>query len=322
MICVPSATEFYLSKNGKKVPLPSDSPKDREILYSMLNPETKVETVYAISSEARTLEASLKDYARQKYKPEYFFLNNLMKLLSTSAPTRDLDSIYQDFCKFPCNPESNIFRAATLAIDYVKIGETGDAIKKYLDEIGIEHLDQFSLDIYPVYYLFFLLTRFFSFPLSETQIQFAQERSLAVKATEGQKKTRLIDAIFDDPDISITFLYWSDEEYKEYLKTPFDDWQKWTLDYLFAKPVEKLNLKKSYSTNELADILYTWSDNQIVKFAEDLEFTLPTRDLSPTRKYWIDLIANCLYSLKLFGPNIAEIPEPIRIFPSYDLILY
>lgn len=320
MLRIPSRNSFYLTKNGTVIPETSkieEEQQDIDALKSLKsdNFDYSLNTCYAINKSYRegdTIDLSLKENIRQRYRPDYFFFNDWLKALSYSPPAKSLHQIYTEFCRFPCNPNSNIFYAARLAIEFDKSGDRTD-IDKYLESCELKDYQYFSLDIYPVYYLFFFLTRFYSYPFTDYQLRALQERI---------SRREFVDSIFDieyDPRIFDL----TNEELKSMLETPYDDWTKWAVEYLLQpKNKAELKLDEYHTTSELQGILETWSDNDIVEFAKKITIRLPERKIARFRSMWIGTIAEVLFTLKLFGEPRGEIPPPIQIFEEYQTIIY
>lgn len=88
---------------------------------------------------------------------------------------------------FSFHPDANFVLATELSF-----ARDINIINEYFQSRGIVHLIDHNIEYYPLYYLFFLLTRFASYPLSESQIIYAQIRK---NGTLEQKQ--LIDSIFD-----------------------------------------------------------------------------------------------------------------------------
>jgi hypothetical protein len=319
MIKVPSVTEFHITKKGNRIPKASENIEDLKILDQLLgDSETNIRSCYSrerSESDESTLDISIKGGVRQRYNPNYFFINDFMKAISYSDPPRSLDDIYEEICKFPCNPEANIFLAARLAIDYYT-SQDRTSIDNYLISCECSDMLSYPIEIYPVYYLFFFLTRFYTYPFNLFQMNCLQKRPL---------RRAFIDSIFDMSDLNSKILAYSNKYYQQVFETDFKDWDRWTSEYFnfYMTNSEKLrlDLDQVYTQDELFKILSTWTDNDLLKLGTELNFTLPTRDHNPYRSSWIDTIVAVIATSNLVKMMIGK-PEPVlRVFGNNHIAI-
>lgn len=287
--CIPSAKYYYLSSKGHRVPLPNQGSDEEmqtsaEIWYSMKNTDvTPLHTVYAHTREApgpSELALSLKSYVRQA--PDYsdwITADDLYNIGGTRLVT--------DLYLFPPNPSADIFKVARLLDRYRVDGDEGP-LRRYLRERGITHLDDHPFDYYPLYYLFFLLTRFASYPFSQEQLVLVRERAETVHQSPARV---FIDAIFDSEigdvdevlDIVHTIQTKGPLAAGKAFNTHYEDWYRWGSEYLHrvSEPASTLP----------ADILYTWTDDQVDNMCRELDIPIPDRKQHPTRYSYIAFIA-------------------------------
>ncbi len=253
---IPSPIYAFRNSKGYIIPKLITDEESIQTLYLLRSDDmTPIRTTYArtrtasLAPDEYRIQDSIKGGIRQYYRDDFFFVEP--KFVIVCATIRyDYKTLLVDICKFPMNPSANMFLASDLAIE-----RNPQKIKQYLHSNGIFNITQF--DYYPDYYLFFLLTRFYSYPYTPIQLQLAEERN---NATEFQK--RAIDSIFENKDAL---------QYLEAIMTNslnFEskyDVSSWIGEYIVNSNKEKLVLNPNeYQTViSLSEILYSWTDNEI-----------------------------------------------------------
>jgi len=304
-----------LSSKGDRVPLPNQIGTSEErlnsvfIWYSLQRDEVfPLDVCYAQARPDQVgLQASLhlppselgwsmSGYLRQ-YPQNYNLINNdRFTLLIGQIKNFGLSDFFLDFYRYPLNPSASAFEAARLLENYIRTGDEAP-LRKYLGDRGIRSLEQHSFGYYPLYELFFLLTRFASPPLNEAQVQLAQRRN---STQWNSPERRFIDAIFHlhiyNLSRTLELINRIAEEGPETVGsvfgTTYSDWVNWANEYVELEEVESQPLGYlGDSVNRTGPILYTWTDQELVDLMDQLNLTLPVRSEFLSRYDWVENIA-------------------------------
>jgi hypothetical protein len=315
--CVPSAKYYYISQKGDKVPMPNTIGTDLEkslylrIWYSMNgNDIFPLNTVYARTREDQInrpplemppsqISLSMKSYLKQYEDSSDWFFDDRFQIIIGQMKIQSIDTFVNDFYRFPLNPSSDPFMVARLLETYIRDGDEAP-LRRYLKDRGIFHLLNHPFGYYPIYYLFFLLTRFASYPFSEAQIQLAKRRLSTQKDSPAQV---FIDSIFQYEIYNIPQVLTLIDSIQTQgpgpvgalFGTSYDDWYRWGNEYLQnqGKPAEGIENIPNL-TYIIADKLYTWTDNDVDALCRRLKIPLPFRSEHPTRYSYITFIAGII----------------------------
>src|SRR5579875_20345 len=314
-LIIPSAKYYYLNKDNIRIPFPSSEIEDKKILYSMKKKEIfSLDTAFAKANpiqigwpykikngpadEAYSILAnSLKGYLRQYTDDSSYLYFDQFHMITMLTKTGFLETMSQsqfmtDLYLFPPNPASDIFLSSRLFDNYLTAGDE-EPLRDYLHNCGVTHLDNHSFNYYPVYYLFFLLTRFYSYPLTENQIKLSIERN---KYPFNSNEHKFIDCIFNyNIDIKEILNMLKDLKNTELkLGTTNEDWVRWADEYIF-KP-QKIDIKNfNIPSLDIADKLYTWTDIEVEELLKKLDIIPPFRSEFITRYEYIYAIAVKVY---------------------------
>ncbi len=320
---IPSWKYYYLDNKGNPTSyLNTGSLEDQEksILawYGCKSPKNQIWTPYARQSLAAPPERS--GYARVPYARQSLSIDGdifqdatgwdiaaSMKLRLRQKPTLDsiilpdnlqpilfrsnktMEDYINDIYLFPMHPSANIILAADLTVH-----RNVNNIRKYFSSRGINHLNNQSLDYYPEYYLFFLLTRFASYPFSEDQITLIQLRK------ENKEKRHLIDSVFEVRLTSeILRLITMPLEESTRLVQGQPGWTKFGNEYLrFLHPgqTEGFDYQET-DLNTILEMIPNWTDQQIIALCRSKNLSIPTLDQFSSR---IDWITDVLSTLRRF----------------------
>jgi len=311
---IPSAKYYYVSRHGHQIPMINSVGSDQEkeesqrIWYAMNSDEVfPLITSYAISRRdqigvkssdrpASQISLSMKKYLKQYPDSVDWFFEDRFQFILGQMKRRSISDFLSDFYRFPLNPEADAFKAARLIEQYVRDGDE-TPLRIYLKDGYVWHLADHPFGYYPIYELFFLLTRFASPPLSKTQLRLAERRN----QTKFNSPERIfIDAIFHYEIYNINEILQIIEQIAlegpemagKRFETNNAKWINWADEYLqnFGKQprdVEYIGER----IFKLTDDLSTWTDLQIEEFAEKLKLELPMRHEYPTRYAWIGRFA-------------------------------
>ncbi len=333
ILAIPSPSEGFQNWKGNIIPkiVPPNN-ENLTILYSLKPDEMfPLKVIYAHTQDQSDskdnneedefrIANSIKGGIRQQYHYTDYFTDDKFKIIAQSA-NKTLNEFYTDICKFPMNSSANPFIASDLVVE-----RDTNMIIEYLQSNGIDYLTEF--DYYPDYYLYFLLTRFYSYPYSTTQLQYARYRK---DANEIQK--RFIDNVFEIEAIKyVEILMKPNSIYGiKALMLHFDtsyDPSYWVREYIKNVNYEMkiLNPNLYYTTLDLSEILITWTDNEI---ARNIKIELPNRETYYTRRSWIEAIAGYLIATGIFGfqetpifnDNILNEDRVWRQYDDYELLL-
>ena len=297
------------------IPLPSQEYADIDIWYSRKQPpqSNEIEVCYSKTSldVPADIELSIKSSIRQIPNPDHLWMHNDQLTVVWSIGKISDERFYNDIFLFPINPAADIYRAAELSEYYVKYGGQYTHVDEYLEKCGVSHLDSTNFSAYPIYHLFFLLTRFATYPFSHTQIELSKlrlnETNLSVKM--------FIDAIYETPNLNLSNINRLIEQIKaspdssgESFDTPYFDWVRWADEY-FSKPVNQQfdidTIDTLIQNNDLSGIIayfYERSDRTIQNIFEKYGLYrnfLPNRTLHSTRSLLVEHVGN------VFMKNLA-----------------
>ena len=315
--CVPSAMYFYRSRTGERIPMLNNigSPEEQllslTIWYSMKSNEIfPLQTVYAkaredqIGVEGRDrpnseIALSMKNRLRQYGDSSDWFFEDRFQLLIGQAKRFSLDKFINDFYRFPLAPSSDPFEVARLLEPYIGDGDESH-LRRYLQERGVTHLLDHSFGYYTTYELFFLLTRYASYPMTENQLRLAERRA---RTTFNSPERVFIDAIFDYQIYDIAgVLQLIDQIANEgpgpagrRFNTTHADWFRWGDEYLKNAEVTPQPIQNfAGPIYLLSEKLYTWTDDQIDELARRINLDLPLREEYPNRISYIESIAGTI----------------------------
>jgi len=325
----PSAFYYYTNRFGKTLPSNNTSGTEEEkrlslqMLYSMKSDNIfPLKTPYVNVRQDQTdkivkglddtpyqdnlsaISLSMKSQLRQIPENRDWFFYDRFQLLIGQMKRTTINTFLLDFYRFPLHPFANAFEVARILGEYILDGDE-TFIRKYLKSRNIIHLENHSLNYYPLYELFFLLTRFYSYPISDHQIKL----SLIRDNTKFNSPERIfIDSVYPYEIYNIDFIVNIINNIKTKgstvagleLGTSFEDWVKWGDEYIFSLEIEPKTI--SHLLNEVqttADEMYSWKDLQIIKLAETLKFELPERTDFPSRYSWVQTIASVIRKYNL-----------------------
>lgn len=322
-LAIPSAFDYYLNFQGEPVPhlrQPNDQ-LSAKVWYTLEQDFVfPLKTIYA---EARPDQVNLLPSRRmppseiawslktrqKQYPDENSQLeSDFFEFLVNQTRTITVDQLLRDIYRFPVNPSVNIFEVAKLLEHYIRTGHEDD-LRRYLEDLDIISLKDHSFGYYPIYELFFLLTRFASYPLSQAQIRLAHLRNQTVFDSPAR---RFIDAIFHlqitDLESVLTLVERIQNEGPESvgleLGTPFPDWVNWADEYLqligtddhtgaFVLKHEPLDVGYvGAPVNQTSPSYYTWTDLELVQLMEEAQLDLPDRSQFLNRYDWVENIAS------------------------------
>ena len=311
--CVPSCRYYYVSYNGDKVPIINNVGTSEEqklslaIWYNMPSDEVfHLLTQYAKGREDQidrgmdrppsNIAFSMKRYEKQYPDSSDWFFEDRFQLLIGQAKIQSIDKFVNDFYRYPLNPSADAFMVARLMETYISSGDETE-LRKYLRDRGIYHLVNHSFGYYPVYELFFLLTRFASYPMTEAQLRLAERRS---RTTFGSPERVFIDAIFQYEVYNITQVLQIIEQIasqgpmsvSNIFKTNNINWIRWADEYLKNLGTQAVGIENISNLNYIvAGKLYTWNDLQIEQLCNRLKITMPFTSQFPTRYSFVQDIA-------------------------------
>jgi len=297
---LPSAKYYYVNLNGDKIPMSNNigNPEEQllyiKVWYSMkLNDMFPLETVYAKARKDQIgrkgldipdsdISFSIKSQIRQYEDSSDWIYEERFQIITGQMKRLSIDDILGDFYRFPLNPSADFFKVSYLLEMYVSDGDE-EPIREYLKNCGAYHLENHSFGYYPIYYLFFLLTRFASYPMSENQLLLADRRN---KTINGSPESIFIDAIFEYEIYDIKQVMDIIDQIAtegtvvagKQFETNNLDWIKWADEYLQNKGKSTMNIENIAGlVYEIADKLYTWTDIQIEELCNKLKIEMPLR---------------------------------------------
>ena len=305
----PSAKYYYLNKTGDRIPIPAQNdPMSLQIWYSMKSNDIfPLVTAYAQSRidqigkfpfeyPASQIALSMKGGLRQYPDTNDWIYYDRFELLLGQIKGLSNEEFIADIYRFPMQENSDCFLVARLLEDYIKTGNEKN-LRNYLAIRGAVHLQDVSFATYPLYFLFFLLTRFASYPMSEEQIQLSNRRS----RTERKSPERIfIDSIFHYPISNITEVLSIVDQIAtlgpkiagKRFNTDNPYWVHWGNEYVFRSTEAPSDIPNLSDVNYVvAEQLYTWTDNQIKLLCKQFNMTKPYPSEYNTRRSFVSDIA-------------------------------
>lgn len=318
---IPSAKYYYVNSKGDKIPVPNTIGNESErllslqIWYSMKSNDVfPLLTSYVKSRDDQIgvdensrsesqIALSMKSQIRQFpdkgdwfYYPRFDLLIDQIKGLTT-------EEFINDFYKFPLNPSADAFMVARLLEDFLRTDDESK-LRRYLEDRDVDYLVDHSFNFYPLYYLFFLLTRFASYPFSQFQIQLSKRR---FKTERNSPERIFIDSIIHYEIDNISQILKLIDKIAisgsssagEIFGTRDPDWVRWGNEYLINLNKEPQIIENLANVNYItAEKLYTWNDIYIEELCKRLEITMPFRSEFPTRYSFVQDISTKIQRFK------------------------
>lgn len=344
---IPSSFHYVLNTENIRIPLSiqHDSPEERKISIKNYNLLTeykfdKIKLPYVIcdgldSSTLKInndLDLTFTSYKRQKILMPY---EDSLKILMGNCKKLLYDDLATDFEKFPPNPAAYIFEATILALD-----SNPKDIKDYFLEIGAnEQATDIAMNLcsqYNKYYLYFYLTRLYTYPFGPKK----QELAIA-RPSANENVKYLIDILMEYnecileklPKLSKIENLITDEDVIT-VSIPKPNWMKWANEYINIEnggilvPRKKVGdiflLANKTKVSQVYEELITWSDKLIYEifgtdekkcvfeqsFTEDIDpktKILPNPLLFRSRSSWImHLSIELCEEIPIAEPNISN----------------
>ena len=313
-IIIPSAKYYYVSRDGDKVPVPNTYGTDEEKLLSVqiwyhmnVNDVFPLLTTYAKSRRDQIgrnennrpgsqIALSMKGQLKQFPDKDDWIYYDRFQLILGQAQGQSLEEFINDFYRFPLNPSADSFMVARLMESYFRDGDETQ-LRRYLQDKGIVHLANHSFDYYPTYHLFFLLTRFASYPFTEAQIQLSNRR---YRTLWGSAERIFIDSIFHYEVYNLNLVLeiidqianQGPEKVGEIFGTNEPDWIRWANEYLANHGKTAQGIENLATVNYIvAEKLNSWTDLQIQDLCNILKLIPPFRSEYPTRYAYVADIA-------------------------------
>jgi hypothetical protein len=252
-----------------------------------------------VNRPSSILSKAMKSQLRQYPASNDLIFEDRFQMILGQMKRRSITEFLNDFYRFPLNPSANAFEAARLLEQYMNDGEE-EPIRRYFANRNVTHLEKHSFGYYPIYQLFFLMTRYASYPMSENQLQLAAVR---VETEFDSPARTFIDAIFEFPIYNLEKVLQIVQEIQNYgpaaagksFETTNEDWVRWADEYLLNAEKDAIPIENyAAGTWIIADKLYTWSDLQIKELAKRLNFKLPFRSEFPTRYSYLMSVAGTI----------------------------
>lgn len=309
VLIVPSAYYYYLSFHGNPIPLPNNigTPEEQEMSKKIWLAMTTdklfpLDCAYAVANKDQLknpkipsyISLSVKDRQRQLPSGDPDFFEERLQWIISQVPKISVDTLLRELHMFPPNPSADIYKVATMLM-YLDESNYQDIypLKKYLADLGVVSLENVNLQLYPLYELFFLATRFYSRPISETQQGMLKFKT---RFSPGSAGAKFIDNIFyyeiyDWPK----FVQIIETLEKEgplaagiLVGTHFEDWPRWSSEYLSIK-------RPKIPVQNLADTLainfpkfQTWTDDELVDLLTEYNIPVPDRAEFFFRGLWVE----------------------------------
>lgn len=316
-LALPSAFYSYTSSQGEQIPAPirTGSPEEQQlslqIWYSMLANEVfPLETVYArarpeqiattpLDRPRSLISLSMKSRLRQFADSSDGFFNDRFQLILGQMKRASLDQFIGDMYLFPLAPSSDPFEAARLLEQYIRDGNP-EPISRYFSDRGVTHLIDHPYSGYPVYQLFFLMTRYASRPMTQAQLLLADRRRTTAFDSPEQV---FIDAVFDYEVYQVDRLLRLVDRLAQEgpgpvgrtFQTNHPDWYRWADEYLQNEGAEAQTVTNlAAPVFMLSEQLYTWTDDQIDELVNRLNFDPPIRDEYPNRISYIQSLSGTI----------------------------
>lgn len=290
---VPSARYFYYANDKITACLNKGTLEEQEFSlrtwYAAKESENYILTPYArqgnipvVNGYLDRLSSSMKNQIRQvPVESEIISPYTLRPFLQSAG--KDLDDFIRDTYLFPYHPSANFVIAIDIAIHR-------DRIFEYLHERGITHLDGHNFEYYPRYYLFFILTRFASYPLNSGQVILAQ-----LRANGSKSQKEIIDSVFE---LELTVDILNLVTLKIMPPGAAPGWESKAKEYLrFFEVRTNPDLNYNYISNTPSEVLKTflnWTDQEIIDLCISKKLEIPKLNDYSTRKAWIMDIINLL----------------------------
>ena len=313
----PSSKFYY----GDRIPVPTQNDTiSLQIWYSMKSNDIfPLVTAYVKFREdqigndpfnypASQIALSMKGGLRQYPDTNDWIYYDRFELILGQIKGLSNEEFISDMYRFPFNPKSDSFLVARLLEDYIKTGNEKN-LRRYLASLGVTHLQDVFFSNYPLYFLFFLLTRFVSYPMSEEQIQLSNRRA----QTERKSPERIfIDSIFHYPINNIAEVLNIVDQIKisgpkiagKRFQTDNPYWVHWGNEYLFKSNEEPREIPNLSDVNYVvAEQLYTWTDDQIKQLCKQLNMTRPFPSEFRTRASYTQ---DCAVKIQRFKANPVE----------------
>jgi hypothetical protein len=316
----PSSKSYY----GDRIPVPvQNDTMSLQIWYSMKSNDIfPLKTVYAqsrIDQEGRDpfkypasqISFSMKGGLRQYPDTNDWIYYDRFELLLGQIKGLSNEEFLADIYLYPFHKNVDSFLVARLLEDYIKTGNEKN-LRRYLATLGVTHLEGHNFNLYPLYFLFFLLTRFVSYPMTEEQIQLSNRRA----QTERKSPERIfIDSIFHYPINNIAEVLSIVDLVKmigpkkagKIFQTDNPYWVHWGNEYLFRTDEPPRDIPNLSDVNYIvAEQLYTWTDNQIKLLCKQLNMKRPFSTEYNTRRSYIQDIGVKIQRFKA-NPVDAEL---------------
>jgi len=315
---VPSAYYYY----GNRIPLlniygtDAEKRESLQIWYSFKSKDLfPVKTCYAEAREEQLsspapfseIALSMKDRLRQEPQTfDWFYYDRLSFILSKKKHA-SMTEFYDLFYMFPFNPSAYFGEAARLLEQYFDSGDES-LIRRYFEDLGVKHLKDHPLGYYPVYELFFLMTRFASYPMSAYQLKLAQRRV----STEFNSPERIfIDSVFYETDLEVNLILETVEQIRNLgsaeagkrFGATGDYWVHWADEYLHPKVPESIE-NLSGPLSGVVEKLYTWTDQQIERLLKRMDIPPPFKQEYPARYPYV---ASIVGTIKFYRADVTDL---------------
>lgn len=326
---VPSAFYGYPNSKGQIIPGTNNLGSREEqltslkIWYSMKSDEIfPLESVYTKAREdqiglsgadlpSSDLSLSMKSQLRQSTLGDGWFFDDRFQIIVGQMKRSTSDRLIKEMYLYPLHPSADPFEAARLIEGYLRDGDE-TPIREYFRKRGVIHLQDHNLNYYPAYYLFFLMTRFASYPFTQAQLYLVERRG---RTTFQSPEQQFIDAVFDyevyEPAKLLQLIDRIQTEGPVAVGAQFgtthQDWVRWGDEYLqnegiAAQPIDNI----AELTQPLATKLLTWTDLQLEELSRQLKLVLPMRIEYPTRSSYINSVAGAIALYRADPKRTAE----------------
>ena len=321
---VPSAYYFYLNSNGNKIAALNNVGTQEEkqeslrIWYSLKSKTLfPLKTTYAQARSDQLvpdppvseIALSMKSGLRQIPSMIDWFIVDQYTLVLSQKKNPDMAQFHELFYQFPLNPSADGPQAGGAIEQYLDSGDEA-FIYKYLEDHDVVHLLNHPLGYYPVTELFFLMTRYASYPFNDYQLQLCQRRV----STKFDSPDRLfIDSVFYEKGLEIGRVLetlnqiQSEGPSKAGVKygTDHPNWVRWADEYMNQRPAVPIeNLAGPLS--EVVEKLYTWTDFQIDALLDRLKVTPPFEREFPARYPYIASLTGTIKRFRADPGTLAK----------------
>ena len=247
---------------------------------------------------------SLATWSETEVTPDQYY-TNLARLVNLS-----IEDIKRDIYIYPLNPQMNMAKCARLVLSLfapelpqqVEMDDpryhtfVKDIEDNELRPILPDRLQVVDFDMYNAYELFFLCTRGYTRPWTDSQLSLAMRR-LEYKGASGARQRQFIDQVFYSETLTMStvasVLYnWNRIKSPDHMDTPYDDWVKWAPDYLAHRKggwisVNSINTQGFPHDNQILEQLTRVSDRQLLAWARLQPEEAPSRQDAINRLDWI-----------------------------------